>query len=230
MARLIAALLRHGDYHQQANTPSAHQPFPLTPKGEAQAREAANAVQAALTDLDLSLHPVIDSSNLLRAWQTAMLLAEGLGGGVTVAGFDALAERSVGSAANMTLNQITRVLVDDPRFETPPENWKADSRYRLPLLGAESLLEAGERVASHLNARMNALHDGGNGDIVKLFVGHGAAFRHAAFHLGVLPFERIADLSMFHARPVFLEVSQNGQWSHIAGEWKIRGKSGQSLD
>ena len=45
MPRLIAALIRHGDYRQLPDTPSAHQPFPLTDLGEHQAREAAAALE-----------------------------------------------------------------------------------------------------------------------------------------------------------------------------------------
>lgn len=228
MPRLIAVLLRHGAYAQLPDTPSAHQPFPLTPEGEAQAMDSVAEIRAGLEELEVSLHPVIDSSNLLRAWQTARIIAEEMGG--TVEGFDALAERSVGSAANLTIAQIEAILAEDPRFEPPPENWKADSRYRLPLQGAESLMDAGERVAGHLKSRLETLREEGEDGVAKLFVGHGAAFRHAAHHLGILDFERIAQLSMFYARPVFLELSSNGQWNHVAGEWKIRAKWDQPLD
>ena len=41
MPRLIAALIRHGDYHQLARTPSAHQPFALNLAGREQARAGA---------------------------------------------------------------------------------------------------------------------------------------------------------------------------------------------
>ena len=41
MARLFAALIRHGEYAQLPDTPSAHQPFALTDKGRAQAYDAA---------------------------------------------------------------------------------------------------------------------------------------------------------------------------------------------
>jgi hypothetical protein len=67
-------------------------------------------------------------------------------------------------------------------------------------------------------------------DCVKLFVGPGAAFRHAACVLGAMPFGNIARLSMFHALPVYLEVSDSGDWQHIGGEWKIRDVRSESLD
>jgi len=103
------------------------------------------------------------------------------------------------------VERIVALIHQDPRYPDPPADWKANSHYRLPLPGAKSLLEAGERVASHLVARMNALRGEITSDSLKLFVGHGAAFRHAAFQLGILQFEQIAQLSMYHTRPVYLE-------------------------
>ncbi|MES9970145.1 MAG: histidine phosphatase family protein [Candidatus Thiodiazotropha sp.] len=232
-ARLIAALLRHGEYQQLPDTPSALQPFPLTKPGAEQAERSVTLVEGILEMFKWSLHPVIDSSRLLRGWQTAEVLCRGLQIGrqdrLQIESFDALAERSLGSAANLSLPQIESVLRDDPRFPSPPKGWKSDSHYRLPLQGAESLMDAGARVAGHLELRLSALQAQVEVDTVKLFVGHGAAFRHAAHHLGVLPFERIAAVSMYHCRPVFLERLPDGSWQHLTGDWKIR-SSGDSFD
>ena len=241
--RLVAALLRHGDYHQLPDTPSAHQPFPLTPLGREQAGNAGEEIAAMLDAQGWRLAPAIDSSNLLRAWQTADLLHEAFRGGVpavSVQGYDALAERGLGSAANLTATQIEAIIAEDPRFAPLPMNWKADSHYRLPLQGAESLMEAGERVAAHLSVQMQALADSSRSDqspggtqrsgLLKLFVGHGAAFRHAAHRLGVLAFDDIAKLSMHHARPVYLEYLPGQGFRHIAGEWKVRGRHSHYRD
>jgi 2,3-bisphosphoglycerate-dependent phosphoglycerate mutase len=97
------------------------------------------------------------------------------------------------------------------------------------LQGAESLLEAGERVAGHLSHSMAALPPDEH-DRVKLFVGHGAAFRHAAWHLGVLEFGQIRQLSMYHCQPVMLEYLPDGQWRHFAGEWKVRSADSRFTD
>ncbi len=232
--KIIAALIRHGDYAQLADTPSAHQPFALVAKGRQQARTGADELHAIACAEGWSLDTVIDSSSLLRAWQTARLINDHLTAlglpSAEVESFDALTERGLGSAANLTLQQISAVIRDDPRFPQPPPNWKATSDYRLPLPGAESLLEAGERVAAHISARMQTLRGGTETSIVKLFVGHGAAFRHAAYQLGVLQFEQIAQLSMHHARPVLLEYLADGSWCHLRGEWKVRGANSRSLD
>ncbi len=230
MGRRIAALVRHGDYRQRPGAPSAHQPFALTGRGIGQGRGAAAALTAAAAEFSATLDPVLDSSRMLRAWQTADAMASVLGAETTIESFDDMAERGVGAAANLTEDEIRTILDRDPRFEPLPGDWKADSHYRLPFQGAESLMAAGLRVARHLRARMAALPAGDGGSIVKAFVGHGAAFRHAAHHLGVLGFDDIARLSMHHARPVFLEMSSNGKWNHVSGAWKIRGKGDTPLD
>ena len=227
----IAALVRHGDYHQLAEVPSAQQPFALTDEGRAQAEKGAAELMEIITAHGWSMYPGIDSSNMLRAWQTAQIFA-GVCGAKSVASFDSLAERGLGCAANLTLTQIENILHDDPRYPPSPRNWKADGHYRLPLQGAESLIEAGRRVADHIERRMAELAGGdGNGDgshEVGVFVGHGAAFRYAAFHLGALELGRIAALSMHHGRPVFLQSGADGRWRLVAGDWKQRTK--ETLD
>jgi broad specificity phosphatase PhoE len=95
MARLIAALIRHGDYAQLPDTPSAHQPFPLNAAGEQQARQAAALLRDACVRNGWQPESCIDSSRMLRAWQTARIIADELAdllpAGFTVTSFDALA-------------------------------------------------------------------------------------------------------------------------------------------
>lgn len=225
MARLIAALVRHGEYHQLPDTPSAHQPYPLNAEGRQQALAAADALGTVISDNGWVLDPVIDSSQMLRAWETAGIftsrLASVTGNDIGIESYDALAERSVGCAANLTISQIETILRDDPRVTEPPADWKADSKYRLPLQGAESLMQAGRRVADQLERAMTALPQGGR-DRLKIFIGHGAAFRHAACHMGVLEFDQLRQLSMYHCQPVLIEYLPEGQWRHVGGDWKVR--------
>ncbi len=225
MARLIAALIRHGDYRQLPDTPSAHQPYPLSSEGENQARAGAQLLHDMMVKNGWVLEPCIDSSRMLRAWQTATIFADRLAGLASstpvIKSYDELAERGVGCLANLTLAQIEVILRQDPRFPDPPADWKVDSYYCLPLQGAESLMQAGERVATHLVRSMAALPPDEH-DRVKIFTGHGAAFRHAACHLGVLDFGQIRQLSMYHCQPVMIEYLSTGQWRHAAGEWKVR--------
>ena len=234
MPKLVAALIRHGDYHQLPETPSAHQPIPLTTEGQTQARQAGETLRETVQSSGWTLFPSVDSSQLLRAWQTARIINEELAAEFPtppeVSGFDDLAERGLGSAANLTITAIEAIIREDPRFPELPADWKSNSRFRLPLQGAESLLQAGERVAAHINARMETLAGQVTEDTLKLFVGHGAAFRHAAYHMGVLAFEQIAQLSMYHAQPVFLEYRAEQGWQHIGGEWKVRAKHSEYTD
>ncbi|APZ54156.1 histidine phosphatase family protein [Salipiger abyssi] len=221
------AFLRHGAYHQRPGAPSARQPFPLTEEGLAQARAGADMLAAMIAEHNLSPAPVIHCSHQLRAWQTADALRDGLrahGLAVTeIKETPALAERGLGSAANLTVEEIEAVLRDDPRYGPPPPGWKSNSHYRLPLEGAESLTEAGRRVAHHLQAIARP-------GMLTIHVGHGASFRHACHHLGLLALDDIPKLSMFHARPSLICHDSDGRWRHLAGEWKVRAKGEAPID
>ncbi|QPM92527.1 histidine phosphatase family protein [Pseudooceanicola algae] len=211
--------LRHGDYHQRKGAPSARQPFALTDAGLDQTCEGAQELAAMLADLARPLAPQAYTSRQLRAWQTATGLLERLraqGHSLDpIKQTSALGERSVGAVANLTIAEIEAVLQADPRYEVPPPGWKSDSAYRLPFEGAESLAEAGARVARHLRDTLRP------GQVV-LHVGHGASFRHACHQLGVLEKEDIPKLSTFHARPLLLCHEADGRWHHLAGAWKVR--------
>jgi 2,3-bisphosphoglycerate-dependent phosphoglycerate mutase len=220
----LAALVRHGEYAQPEGVPSAHLPHPLTPRGEEQARTAAARLSELARARRWQIDPIVDSSSLLRAWQTAVVLARGLDAlprAAAVESFDALVERGLGAGANLTIDAIEAAIAADPRHAAPPPDWKASADYRLPWIGAESLDDAGRRVADHLVRRVPA--PAGAGDpTMKIFVGHGGAFRHAAAALGALARDRLAGLSMHHGGFVVLERRPDGGWTHVEGQWKVR--------
>jgi 2,3-bisphosphoglycerate-dependent phosphoglycerate mutase len=218
----IAIFIRHGDYHQLPDTPSAQQPFALNENGCQQAADCVGLLEKMLLENNWQLHPVIHSSNLLRGWQTASIIAERLDVIESIQGFDELAERGLGSAANLSVKEIEKILDEDPRFDVAPPDWKSNSYYCLPLQGAESLMMAGERIARHVRNTMDKLDEKGMQPMAKLFVGHGAAFRHSAYKLGVLEYADIKRLSMYHATPVAVQKQTDGIYQHIAGEWKVR--------
>ncbi|GAA4092644.1 phosphoglycerate mutase family protein [Zhongshania borealis] len=240
MPRQFAALVRHGEYRQLANTPSAHQGFPLTEYGCDQARDGAAVLAALSGQHRWQLEAEIDCSTLLRAWQTASLFSAALQANkkvskraaLSLASYDALAERGLGSAANLSVDAIAQIIDEDPRFPALPADWKCNSYFQLPLLGAESLMMAGQRVASHIQQQMDALASPQTSatDGLKIFIGHGAAFRHAAYHLGVLKFDDIAGLSMHHCQPIVLEHLGAGRWQHFSGSWKLRGAKEEVQD
>lgn len=226
MPRRVAALVRHGKYHQPQRTPSAHLPYPLTPEGEIQAHQCAEEILLWADKNGFEIWLSMDASSLRRAWQTATIMARTFTAAqersFEVAEYPALAERGVGAAANLTTDAIEDLLRDDPRFTPPPENWKSRSDYKLPFLGAESLLEAGARVAAHMDQRMDALPRLDQRPLLMVFVGHGGSLRHAAVQWGVLTRENVVQVSMYHARPVYLERDAFGNWTHLAGDWKPR--------
>jgi 2,3-bisphosphoglycerate-dependent phosphoglycerate mutase len=230
--KLIIALVRHGEYHQPLNVPSALLPYALTQNGENQARECAAILIKFAQKANLKICTGIDCSHMLRAWQTASImgrcLTQHLNQDFEINEFDCLSERSVGAAANLTIEEIETLLEKDPRYASAPEGWKSSSLYQLPFQGAESLEAAGRRVAMHLTSLKQTTGE------MKLIVGHGAAIRHAAVHLGVLAASRVGLVSMFHATPVFIgreAGSDTMQWNHIEGNWKIRAdKSGDEFN
>jgi len=231
MSKSVAILIRHGDYHQLPDTPSALQPFALNENGFQQARDGAKALESMAEKHGLLFDPILDSSNQLRAWQTADTILQELSSFQDIKCHDNLSERSLGSAANLSIQQIEDVLSVDPRFDMAPPNWKSNSHYRLPLQGAESLMQAGERVAAHLKHSMQYLEPAKDDlTIAKVFVGHGASMRHAAHILGVLDFDDIAKLSMYHAQPVALAYHKDATWSHFDGDWKVRKTTDTYLD
>lgn len=213
------AFFRHGDYDQRKGVPSARQPWALTDHGIDQAQAGAGLLQEMIAEFGLTLSPKIHSSRQLRAWQTARILADGLeASGLRIDEItetSGLGERSLGSAANLTVAEVEDALRNDPRYDAPPIGWKSDSDYCLPLEGAESLMQSGARVAEYITqtAKPNRL---------TVYVGHGASYRHACYHLGILNREDIAAYSMFHARPSLICHQRDGTWRHLAGAWKVR--------
>ncbi|MBJ7555180.1 histidine phosphatase family protein [Marinomonas spartinae] len=215
------ALIRHGAYQQLTDVPSALQPFPLTAEGEEEVRRQARAFAQWLTQTNQRLNPVVDTSTLLRAFQTGGLYIEELRpfflGEPRIHSTFSLCERSVGAVANLTIKEIERILALDPRFDLPPENWKSNSEYCLPFDGAESLNQAGKRVADHI-CSWHAKAEAG----IKLFIGHGAAFRHGACHLNVINFCDIKRFSMHYGHPIVMEFADNQAPNRLYGEWKQR--------
>jgi len=199
----------------------------LTARGREQARAAAHGVWAFARERSLELHSSVDCSSLRRAWETADLIRQELvrlgGPALLLEEQPALAERCLGAAANMTVDEIEATLAADPRYEVPARGWKRDPSYRLPLLGAESLDEAGARVARHVLERMRSL---AGRRCLKLFIGHGGAFRHAARVLGVLGADAVRGSTMQHAAPLYFEhlaqPDARERIVHLAGEWLLR--------
>ncbi|MCB9570281.1 MAG: histidine phosphatase family protein [Myxococcales bacterium] len=234
MPRLVAALIRHGAYHQPPGVPSALLPHPLTAEGSASALALGEALAARERAGEWTIDPVIDTSSLRRAWETGERIAEALtralGRDFVVSQHDALCERSLGAMANLTVSAIEALIADDPRHQPLPPGWKALPNVRLPVVGAESLLEAGARVATHIEGRLAPLARDLQRDTLRLFISHGAALRLAAVNLGTLRLDEVPGLSMYHCSAVFLDRDPGGTYRHTDGAWKVRRRGEEARD
>lgn len=225
--RLVVALIRHGHYEQPAGMPSAHLPHPLTERGREQVASGADKLATMIATHGWAVHPQIHCSTLLRAWETAWLLREhlaaaGVADDMMLVETAALAERGVGAAANLTMDEIAEVVARDPRYGALPEGWKSNSFFRLPFIGAESLLDAGRRAADYIERVAAEVAGRLERDTVLLVVGHGGAHRHTAVHLGALALGWVRGLSMYHADPVCIARLAPGRYERVAGQWKVR--------
>ncbi|MCR9203391.1 MAG: phosphoglycerate mutase family protein [Halobacteriovoraceae bacterium] len=215
------AFIRHGAYHQPKNVPSALLPHPLTEEGIKQAKDGAKELLKLVKNVGLEVHPSLFSSTSLRAYQTATYIKEELEKAFNnefhLKQSNRLCERSVGPMANLTVKEIETILEKDPRYEVPDTGWKSTPHFRLPYPGAESLYEAGDRVARFVREQVK---DSNTKKLI-LFIGHGASFRFAAHHLGHWDIETARAHSMFNGRPVLLKLSKE-KLIHNVGEWKKR--------
>lgn len=225
--RRIAAFVRHGDFDRPENTASAHSPRCLSPLGRRQAEAAAAPIAALCREHGLTIDERIEASQLLRAWETANLLATGLAPLTDrthhVIEREELLERGLGSAANLTFDQISGLLARDPRLDPLPEGWRRMPEFRLPLPGAESLMQAGARAAARIVESIDSIPDDDPTDVARLFVAHSGCLRHAAVVLGAIDVRQVAGLSMDFLGCVLLEKTASGDWIHLAGSFSKEG-------
>lgn len=224
--RRFAAFVRHGHFARPEGVASAHSLFPLSEEGREQARHASGPILEFCEDLGIELDPRIEASQLLRAWETANLIAESLttrtGQRFHVLQRDELVERGIGSCANMTFDAIREMLTSDPRLGVLPEGWRRMPEFRLPVQGAESLMQAGARTATRVATSLGSIPDEDPRDLMRLFVAHSGCLRHAAVQLGALDVRVVSGLSMDFTQAVFLEKLPNGDWVNVAGQFKKR--------
>lgn len=199
-------------------------PYGLNERGKKQSRDLGTELLKFADERSLQIHPVFYSSVLLRAYESARICQQQMGIDLQISQHMELNERSVGSLSNLEISQIEEVVANDPRYPDLPDGWKSQSNYRLPYPGAESLMQAGIRVAHFVEKTIReiAMQDGA-GKVV-LFFSHGAAIRHCALHWGILSNEDIPRLSMHHCSPVFFKTLNGEKFIKTAGEWKIREK------
>ena len=225
-SRRAAALVRHGHFPRPEGMASAHLLLPLSSEGKEQARRAAATLLQIAERCDLEIDSLIESSQLLRASQTARIIAEELsrlsGRLFEVEDRDEMIERGLGSCANLRLDEIEKILADDDRLAPLPQNWRRLPDFRLPVPGAESLMEAGIRTAARIDASLASIPADDDRDVLRIFVAHAGCLRHAAVSKGALDRTRVRDLTMDYAQSIIFEQHREGAWRLIAGEWKKR--------
>ena len=219
--RRVAALVRHGHFPRPDNVASAHLPLPLSAMGREQAREGAERLIELVAAQCLTIEDTIEASSLLRASQTADILAETLGERLgrsfRVEERDELIERGLGSCANLRFDEIEALLAQDPRLAPLPRGWRRVPDFRLPVPGAESLMDAGRRTADRVDAGLDVIDS--PDDRIRIFVAHSGCLRHAAVARAVLAPERAMVLSMDFVQAILVERDATGRWHHLAGEW-----------
>lgn len=170
---------------------------------------------------DVAIDETIEASSLLRATETAGLIAEQLehrlGRSFRVEERDEMLERGLGSCANLRFEEIEALLAQDPRLDALPRGWRRISHFRLPVPGAESLIEAGARTADRIDESLAALDT--PDDRLRIFVAHSGCLRHAAVARDLLTPERAMTLSMDFVQTILVERAAFGRWRHVAGEW-----------
>jgi 2,3-bisphosphoglycerate-dependent phosphoglycerate mutase len=222
--RRVAGLVRHGHFDRPENTASAHRLLPLSDLGRDQARNAADPILSFCVEHALELDPIIEASQLLRAWQTAEVLratlSERTGRPFRVEERDEIIERGLGSCANLRFDEIEAVLASDPRLGPLPDGWRRIPEFRLPVQGAESLMQAGARTAMRIATSIESIPDEDPRDLLRLFVAHSGCLRHAAVSLGALEMRAVSGLSMDFGQTVLIEKMPDGSWVQVAGQWK----------
>jgi 2,3-bisphosphoglycerate-dependent phosphoglycerate mutase len=222
--RRVAALIRHGHFDRPENTASAHRILPLSETGREQARLAADSILAFCDEHDLELDSRIEVSQLLRAWQTGTILgeslAEKLGRGFVIEERDEIIERSLGSCANLRFDEIKAQLAQDPRLRPLPAGWRRIPEFRLPVQGAESLMQAGARTAMRIATSIDSIPADDPRDLLRLFVAHSGCLRHAAVNLGALEMRAVSGLSMDFCQTILVEKLPDGEWIQLAGQWR----------
>ncbi len=223
--RRLAALVRHGHFPRPEGVASAHLPLPLSPEGRGHARDAGLQIARIAREHRIELDETIESSQLLRAHETAIVVAETLaeetGRTFEVADRDDMLERGLGSCANLRFDEIEAMLAADDRLDPLPEGWRRIPDFRLPVPGAESQMDAGRRTADRIDGSLAAMR-GGPKDRMRIFVAHGGCLRHASVVKGALSIERVTQVTMDYGQVVAIERLLDGSWRRAIGEWKER--------
>jgi len=191
----ILALVRHGQsLWNHENRFTGFVDVPLTEKGRAEARKAAESLQGLTFD-------VAYTSALTRAQETLALILESLGQRIPVIRDAALNERHYGDLQGLNKEDAARRWGDDQ-----VKKWRRS--YDIPPPNGESLEMTAKRVLPFYDRAISGdLRLGKN----VLVVAHGNSNRSLVMKLDKLTGEQVVGLELATGVPLVYELSVDGE-------------------
>lgn len=188
-------LIRHGESQWNLeNRFTGWVDVPLSPKGEAEAREAGQKLQAFRFDCAFT-------SVLMRAQNTLRIVLEEIGQtGIPIKEDKALNERMYGELQGLNKAETAKKFGDEQ-----VKIWRRS--FDVPPPGGESLKDTAERVIPYYERQIRP-------ELLAkktvLVVAHGNSLRSLVMHLEDLSREAVLELNIPTGAPLFYDMDGNG--------------------
>ncbi len=191
-------LLRHGESQWNLeNRFTGWVDVPLSPKGEAEAREAGEKLKAASIRFDL-----VFTSVLQRAIRTMEIALEILGQpNLPVEKDQALNERHYGDLQGLDKAETAKKFGDEQ-----VHIWRRS--YDIAPPGGESLKDTAARTLPYYEAKIAPLVKAGK---TVLVAAHGNSLRSMVMHLDQLTREQVLELNLGTGVPIVYELDAEGK-------------------
>ena len=196
MGQLV--LLRHGESRWNLeNRFTGWVDVPLSPKGEQEARQAGEKLQAAGVRFDL-----VFTSVLQRAIRTMTIALEVLGqSNLPVEQDQALNERHYGDLQGLNKAETAKQF-----GEEQVHIWRRS--YDVPPPGGESLQDTAARTLPYFEAKILPVIKAGRNVLV---AAHGNSLRSIVMHLDQLTRAQVLDLNLGTGVPIMYEIDAEGK-------------------
>ncbi|MGH7965811.1 MAG: 2,3-bisphosphoglycerate-dependent phosphoglycerate mutase [Candidatus Binatia bacterium] len=196
MAQLV--LLRHGESQWNLeNRFTGWVDVPLSPKGEAEARQAGEKLQAAGIRFDLAF-----TSVLQRASQTLEIALDVLGqSDLPVEKDQALNERHYGDLQGLNKAETAKKFGDEQ-----VRQWRRS--YDIAPPGGESLKDTAARTLPYFEAKILPAVQAGQAVLV---AAHGNSLRSIVMHLDQLSREQVLALEVGTGVPIVYDIEAEGR-------------------
>jgi 2,3-bisphosphoglycerate-dependent phosphoglycerate mutase len=188
-------LIRHGESQWNLeNRFTGWVDVPLSPKGEEEAREAGQKLQAFRFDCAFT-------SVLMRAQNTLRIVLEEIGQtGIPIKEDKALNERMYGELQGLNKAETAKKFGDEQ-----VKIWRRS--FDVPPPGGESLKDTAERVLPYYESQIRPELLGKK---TVLVVAHGNSLRSLVMHLEDLSREAVLELNIPTGAPLFYDMDDNG--------------------